>query len=545
MTWRRLFVTALLMALCAGCGNQSGTSGGGTSGGGTPVAPAAAPNLSIVSGSENKTLEPIIQQFAQDNHVRIQMDYVGSVDMMLQLQSGTLAADAVWPANSFWVTLGDTKNRVKHSQSIMRTPVVFGVKKSVAARLGWVNKPVKVEDILKAAEAGRLHYMMTSATQSNSGASAYIGDLYAFAGRPEVLTAKNLADPTVRQKIKRFLGTVNRSAGSSGWLKDLFLSQYGKYDAMINYEAVVIEANQQLTAQGREPLYVVYPEDGLAIADSPLGYVDRGDAAKEKLFLSLQQFLLSPDAQNKIQAQGRRVGLVGVGVQNPDPAVFNPAWGIDTKRVLTPIRFPEASVVRQALDLYQTAFRKPSLTVYCIDFSGSMTGNGGEQGVKSAMSLLLDQDKARPMLLQASPDDVTVVIPFNDHVITQLSVRGNDPAALRGALAKINALQADGGTDIYTPVMRGLDVLRRHGDLNKYFPAIILMTDGQSNTGSSFADLQAALNQDGLGGVPVYAIQFGDADPSQLQQITTATAGKVFDGTQDLARAFREAKGYN
>lgn len=538
MMWSRIFGTVLLLMLCTGCGRHSGT------GSGTP-APASPPDLSIVSGSENKTLEPIIQQFAQDNHVRIQINYAGSVDMMLQMQSGSLAADAVWPANSFWVTLGDTRNRVKHQESIMRTPVVFGVKKSVAARLGWVGKPVKVEDILRAAEAGKLHYMMTSATQSNSGASAYIGDLYAFAGRPEVLTAKNLADPQVRQKIKRFLGTVNRSAGSSGWLKDLFLSQYDKYDAMVNYEAVVIEANQQLVAQGREPLYVVYPEDGLAIADSPLGYIDNGDAAKEKLFLSLQHYLLSPDAQNKIQAQGRRVGLVGVGVQNADPAVFNPDWGIDTKRVMSPIRFPEASVVRQALDLYQTAFRKPSLTVYCLDFSGSMGGNGGEEGLKSAMSLLLDQDKARPMLLQASPDDVTVVIPFNNHVITQLSVRGNNPAALREILAQVSSLRADGGTDIYTPVMRGLDILRQHGDLNKYFPAIILMTDGQSNTGSTFADLQAALNKDALGTVPVFAIRFGDADPSQLQQITDVTAGKMFDGTQDLARAFREAKGYN
>lgn len=38
---------------------------------------------------------------------------------------------------------------------------------------------------------------------------------------------------------------------------------------MINYEALIIQANQKLVAQGREPLYCVYPVDGLAIADSP------------------------------------------------------------------------------------------------------------------------------------------------------------------------------------------------------------------------------------------------------------------------------------
>ena len=39
-----------------------------------------------------------------------------------------------------------------------------------------------------------------------------------------------------------------------------------------------------------------------------------------------------------------------------------------------------------------------------------------------------------------------------------MSVTGNDPAALRGLEAQVDALKADGGTDIYSPVMRGLDI---------------------------------------------------------------------------------------
>ena len=86
--------------------------------------------------------------------------------------------------------------------------------------------------------------------------------------------------------------------------------------------------------------------------------------------------------------------------------------------------------------------------------------------------------------------------------------------------------------------------MKQHGNLGKYFPAVILMTDGQSNTGASFSDLQAHIAQSGLQ-VPVYAISFGDADKSQLDQITNLTSGKLFDGSHDLASAFREAKGYN
>ena len=72
----------------------------------------------------------------------------------------------------------------------------------------------------------------------------------------------------------------------------MFLS--GSYDAMVNYECLIIDANEQLEAEGREPLYVVYPYDGLSLADSPLGYADHGDDAKEEAFLAFQDELMSP-----------------------------------------------------------------------------------------------------------------------------------------------------------------------------------------------------------------------------------------------------------
>ena len=58
---------------------------------------------------------------------------------------------------------------------------------------------------------------------------------------------------------------------------------------MINYEAMMIEANQELQRLGpAEALYVIYPANGMAVADSPLAYVSKGDAAKEEAFLALQ-----------------------------------------------------------------------------------------------------------------------------------------------------------------------------------------------------------------------------------------------------------------
>ena len=528
----RMIVIWLLPAvIAAGCGGSQSS------------APQTV--LRILSASENQTLEPIVQRFASQHNAGISFAYQGSVDIELALEGGVPHFDAVWPSNSLWISLGDKQHIVKDQESIMRSPVILAVKKSVARRLGWIGRPVRVEDILRAAGAGKFRYMMTSASQSNSGASAYFGYLYAFAGNPPILTAGDLQKRDLRQKIKRILGTINRSSASSGWLKTLFLQKYDYFDGMVNYESVVIETNQALVKEGKEPLYAIYPVDGLAIADSPLGYVDHGDKTKAKLFHQLQSYLLTPQVQREILQTGRRTGLLGLDPSSAPKAEFNPAWGIDVARVINPIRFPRAPVIQQALTLYQTAFRKPSLTVFVIDFSGSMADNGGEDGVKSAMKILLDQQVASKYLLQTSPQDVTVVIPFSDSPQATWKVAGNNPAKLQGLLDQINATQANGGTAIFSAVMNAYDVVKRYPGGTDRFPSIILMTDGQNNEGASWDDLRHHIDQIGLRDVPVYAITFGEADPSQLSQITQYTSGQIFDGHKDLVTAFRSAKGYN
>ena len=161
------------------------------------------------------------------------------------------AFDGVWPANSLWIQLGDDSRVVKDAQSILRSPVVLGLRLSIAQKLGWVARSdVTVQDIAKAAEAGAFRLAMTSATQSNSGASAYLGFLDALAGNPDMLTLDHLKDPSLLDSMRSFLAQVNRSSGSSGWLKDALVAHPGAYDAMFNYESTVLEANPALTAAG-------------------------------------------------------------------------------------------------------------------------------------------------------------------------------------------------------------------------------------------------------------------------------------------------------
>jgi len=493
--------------------------------------------LTILAGSENETLEPLIQVFNQQHNTHIVMQYKGSVDIMQELGQADIPYDAIWPANSLWIALGDVHRKVKFDQSIMTSPVIFGIRESLAQELGLIGQDVHVRDLLELIRAQRLSFMMTSATQSNSGASAYLGFLYALLGNPDVLTLDLLHTPQLKTEMQQLFSGINRSSGSSGWLKDLFLQ--GHYDAMVNYEAVIIETNQELVKQGREPLYAVYPVDGIVLADSPLGYLDHGNPKKEALFKQFQDYLLSAEVQNRILQLGRRTGLGGVMSQG-DPAVFNPTWGINTEKILSPITLPAANVIQTALNLYQTEFRKPSLTIFCLDYSGSMKGEGVTQ-LKQAMAMLLDQAQAKQYLLNASSADELVIIPFSSAPQAVWRLSGNQPDAYFSLLKQVQDLAPGGGTNIYAPALKGLHLIAQM-PLDKYIPAIILLTDGKSD--GQLADFADAWNNLKLD-IPVFSIMFGEADSSQLDALAAVTHGRVFDGRTDLVKAFRTAKGYN
>ena len=299
---RAVFAAAVLMTFAAfaltacsfGTEEQEEASGSGD----VSVLGSGDQTLRIVSGSENKELEPILEEYADEEDIRIEMSYKGSLDIMRLLEEEDISYDAVWPASSLWLTVGDIDHRIKHAESISITPVVFGIRRGLAEELGFVGREVSVRDILSAIEAGKLKFCMTSATQSNSGASAYIGFLYALLGNPEMITMEDLQSEELKTQVRELLYGVDRSSGSSDWLKDMFLE--GDFDAMVNYECLMIQTNEVLEDRGEEPLYVVYPYDGLSLADSPLGYVDQGEEEKEELFLGLQEYLLSEETQDAI-----------------------------------------------------------------------------------------------------------------------------------------------------------------------------------------------------------------------------------------------------
>ena len=151
----------------------------------------------------------------------------------------------------------------------------------------------------------------------------------------------------------------------------------------------------------------------------------------------------------------------------------------------------------------------------------------------------MDQNKAQQYLLQSSDEDKIVVIPFNDRVLDIW--QANQLSEYSSLLQKVDGYHADGGTDIYNPVIEGLNLLK-DVDTKKYNPAVILMTDGKSDGDiTQLEEYYQDVNKD----IPVFSIMFGDASDEQLNEISDLTRARTFDGKNNLVEAFKNAKGYN
>lgn len=489
----------------------------------------------IISSTENKDLEPIIQDYARKNDIDLDVEYAGTIDIMDRLNNNE-QFDAVWTSNSIWLYMLNNSSKVKNSKSTSINPVVFGIKKSKANELGFIGKEIYTKDILSAIKANKLKFSMSSATQTNTGASAYLGFVSTLAGNPEILTEKELKSDKLKNDLKELFSGVTRSSGSEEFLEEMFLK--GDYEAVVTYETSLININKKLEQQGKEPLYIIYAKDGVSISDSPLAYIDNSDDNKLEQFTKLQSYILSNEGQQELVKTGRRVWYGGIN-ENVDKAVFNPKWGIDTTKYIVPVKYPSTDVIKTALGIYQTELRKPIHAVFCLDYSGSMYGDGNEQLVE-AMEYILDEKKASTNLLQFSEKDKISVIPFSGSILAKWHTdNGTDTSKL---IKNIKDLSPTGQTNIYLASQTGLEILKNE-NTDKYNVSIILMTDGVSNSGS-LAQLKLEyrrINKD----IPIFSIMFGDASSYQLEKIAEISNAKVFDGRTNLLEAFKQVRGYN
>lgn len=491
-------------------------------------------DFKLLMSSENEDLEPIIEDYFDKKNIDVDIDYAGTLEIMEKINNEE-SYDAIWASNSIWLYMLNNSSSVTNSKSTSINPIVFGIKKSLAEKLGFTKGQIYTKDILSKIQNKELNFVMNSATRTNTGASAYLGFLSTLAGNPEVLTLNHLKNDELVSDITDFLSGVERTSGSEEFLEELLKD--GKYNAVVSYESSLINLNKELVKEGKEPFYLVYPVDGVTISDSPLAYINNGNDKKE-IFEEFQKYILSDEGQEELSKLGRRVWYGGVS-DDADAKTFNKDWGIDTTKYIMPIKYPSTAVIREALVLYQTEFRKPTHTVFCLDYSGSMYGEGIEE-LTDAMNYILDYESASKNMLQFSYKDKISIVLFSTNILGKYTT--NDGTDVDVLLNKIEKTETYGSTNIYGSLTTALDILSKENN-NDYNLSVILMTDGLGNIGT-FNDFKSKYNNINKD-IPIYGILFGDADDYQLLEISKYTGGKVFDGKNNLLEAFKEVRGYN
>ena len=487
----------------------------------------------IIASSDNMVLNTELKEFAKKNKIDIKIDYSDTLDIIEKLNSGE-KYDAILISNSMWLSKLDS-NVVKTSslRSTSITPIIFGIKEAKAESLGFKNKKVYTSDILKEIKNGNLKFSMANPLTTNSGASAYLELLINLSGNPEVLTLNHLKNEKLKEEMVDFFTGIERTSGDENFLETSFVS--GDYDAAFTYESSIININKELKKQGKETLYAVYPVDGVAIADSPFVYIDNKNEKKKDTFDSIQSFLLSEEGKKVLLENGRRTWYGGINNNAPED-LFNPEWGINTKEYITPVKYPSMAVINEALALYQTEFRKPVHVVFCLDYTGSMSGDGIIE-LRDAMKFVLTSND---LTVNFNEKDKIDIIPFGSTILNHWST--DDGYTKEDLLELINNQELDGSTALHPAASRAVEILS-HEDRNKYVSSVILMTDGQGNVGSfkEFANDYRLLKTE----IPVYSITFGYADEDELLEISNFTNGKVFDGKTNLQLAFKKVRGYN
>lgn len=533
--WALAVVAALSLGLAA-CGKDDVQAG-------ASAAPAASASsaFTILAGSELKDLEGPIVDAAKAAGVEVKFSYAGTLDIVERINAGE-RFDAILPPNGAYPALA-LQSKPLARDKLFYSRIALGVKNAKAAQLGWNKRPPGWAEIAKAAGAGQLRYGMTNATSSNTGMSALFAVASALAGKTEDLSAQDVDEKT----LKAFLSGQKLTAGSSGWLADAYVKDPSAIDAMVNYEAVILRANEKLPAA--DQLTLVYPRDGMISADYPLMLLNAG---KREAYTQLVGTLkAAPFQRDALSAAFLRPA-------NPEVAA---APALPTTAAVE-LGFPNRlEVIDAVLGTYQAQWRKPATSIFVLDLSGSMAGQR-LASMREALKLLSGADTSGTSGTSGTASTATasarysafqsrervVLITFATQVQPPVWVRfdADHIEAARDALRQqADAMKADGGTAIYSALAAAEDLARQEQQREPdRFVSIVLLTDGENNSGlkpNEFRDRYAA------GGLParIFPILFGEANVSEMQQIAQLSGGREFDGRKlQLGQVFKEIRGY-
>jgi len=490
--------------------------------------------LTVLAGSELKDLQPLFGDIQKATGITLEMEYIGTLEGAEKLIAGE-EVDLAWFSHTKYILLlQGASARVLAQEKTMLSPVILGVKQSLAQQWGWVDNPaVTWRDIAARAAAGELRYAMTNPTTSNTGFTALVGAAAAFAGTGDALTVADV--DAVNDDLRQFFKGQSLASGSSGWLAERYLEEQDRLDGMITYESVLLSMNQ--SGELREPFYLVYPQEGIITADYPLMLVNE---AQRSAYTKLVEYLRSPEFQKLMMERTLRRPVIG----------NVPLTGVFPTNLLVELPFPNSQeVVDHLLFAYLDKASNPTHSYFVLDVSGSMAGERMD-ALKSSLSVLTGADRSLTGQFARFRDRERVtLIPFSSQVLDNQTFEINlaDPDSLDVVQQYANALRASGKTAIFDSLRAAYDqaLADQRAEPDRYY-TIVVMSDGQSNTGWSKDDFLAYYaSLPGAQNIKTFVILFGEADEEEMSAIADATGGRVFDAKQTpLETIFKQIRGY-
>ncbi|MDT7581928.1 MAG: Ca-activated chloride channel [Pseudonocardiales bacterium] len=520
----------------------------GCTGGPSSAPDDPATTLRVLAGSELADLAPVLERAAQATGIKVAFDFTGTLAGADQVASGAADAghDAIWFSSNRYLALRpEAQARLATSAEVMSSPVVLGLRRSVAQRLRFVGRPVGWSEIAEAAGARRFTYGMTDPSASNTGFSAVVAVSTALVGSGAALDEKQAASTT--PALTDFFAAQTLSAGSSGYLQDAFARRATgadpgePVDGLINYESVLLGMNASRTLP--EPLELIYPSDGVVTADYPFTALASASPSAKDLHRRLTAYLRTPEVQREIMTGGHwRPAVPGVALA--------PEFGAAT---LVELPFPtRPEVVDTLLTSWFDKVRRPSRTIYVLDVSGSMAEDDRIGALRRALTGLAGADDSLVGQYRRfrAREEVTL-LPFSTvpAAPTTYTVGKDDPGpTLRQISDAATALVPEGGTAIYDGLESAYRVAGQQiaADPDR-FTSIVLMTDGENSSGSDLAAFRAfaAARPEAVRGVPVFPVLFGESDTGEMEEVATLTGGRTFDARSgSLSSAFTEIRGH-
>ncbi len=488
-----------------------------------PTQAAAGPAFRILAGSELKDVADDIVAFGQSKGVAVQFDYSGSLDAVDKLTEAH-SYDAVWLSHGKYPQLvPQVRSQIKTSEKTMYSRVVLGVKPEKAKELGWnlaKSNQVSWKDIIVAVKSGKLKLAMTNPAGSNTGFVTLVGVAAELSGKGDALEEQDIPG----DKLKELFSGISLTSGSSGDLADKFKADPAKADAIVNYEASILQMGK-----AGMPLAVVIPKEGVITADYPLMLLNQ--SKQQPFYEQLVAHVRDAATQKRIAETTLRTPLAGDA----------------SEQVVNELPFPSSlKVVDALLEGYLNKYAKATTSYFVLDVSGSMNGSRMDSAKQMMTSLTQSDGSVSGRFSTFRNQEKVYLTPFSN-VVYQTSAfeLSTDKAANQATLTSIaqtvNNLRADGGTAIYDAIGAVYAQAQSELKAGKRNVSIVLLTDGENNNGISLEQLLQHIDSQGAPRVPVFGILYGEANVGAMQALTSRTGGRAFDARKVSLKSVMKA----